>query len=337
MGNGMFRACVQSKIHLIQPGLFIIVPSICSVLAGTVPHGNFFAIALDESQFKGANREADYQLDPRIVEAWNWLLEQGIEYLLALIKPIGPVESIAFNEASIDIGIPADIWLKYTSRNMIPYYLEPLTKPAPLDSALHHARRARDQLLSLYSFISLVRRRTLGQHTTIRCPEDYINWRFHALYCPTGIRPRIDASDRAEEASAGPDPILEEASVLAKMQNSRIDDLTSQNEHLSNLLETLKARNAELSRDLAETLSQRDSLQIEYIRSLLAVKRTLGRARAAESYIAGLPFGDFTPQTPLPISDGSSSSSHSPSVSPVGSPATSRHSSVDPLGEIVKS
>ncbi|KAG9035415.1 hypothetical protein FS837_001926 [Tulasnella sp. UAMH 9824] len=310
------------------------VPSICSLLSGKIPHGNFFAIPLDESRFQDAAPDSEFRLDPRIIHAWDWLMEQGTDYLKALIKPIGPIESIAFTEASIDIGIPADTWLKYIGHKMIPYYLGPLTKPAPLDTALHHARRARDHLLSLYSFISLIRRRTLGQNTIIRCPEDYLNWRFHALYCPTGIRPRIDASDRAEEMSPYPDIAPEEAATLARMQFQRVEDLIAQNERSQGSLEALKLRNAELSRELAEAISQRDSLQIELGRSLSAVKRTLSRARAAESYIAKHHNSNLTPRDPLPLSNENTDSSHSSHSSPFITPSTSRHSSADPM-EIV--
>ncbi|KAG9023662.1 hypothetical protein FS837_005673, partial [Tulasnella sp. UAMH 9824] len=89
------------------------VPSICSVLAGGVPHGNFFAIPLDKSRFEEADPDSEFRLDPRIIHAWDWLMEQGVDYLRNLAKPIGPIESIAFAEASINIGIPTDTWLKY--------------------------------------------------------------------------------------------------------------------------------------------------------------------------------------------------------------------------------
>ncbi|KIO18600.1 hypothetical protein M407DRAFT_31738 [Tulasnella calospora MUT 4182] len=138
------------------------VPSICSVLSGA-SHGNFFAIALDETQFDNAESDDTFTLDPRIIHAWDWLMEQGVEYLRKIIEPVGPVKSLTFAEVTADLGIPADAWLKYLSKDMIPYYLGPLTTPAPLAPALHHARRAREHLLSLYLFISLIRRRTLGK------------------------------------------------------------------------------------------------------------------------------------------------------------------------------
>lgn len=292
-----------------------IVPSICSLLSGDVPRGNLFVISLDKCQFKNAKPDNDFGLDPCIIHGWDWEIEQGINYLQALIKPIGPIDSIAFTEASIDIGIPADTWLKYTSRNMIPYYLKPLTKPTPLDTALHHAQCACDQLLSPYSFISLVCQRTLGKNTIIHCPEDYLNWRFHALYCPMGIRPHIDVSERANNTNPYPDPIIEEATILTRMQNQHINDLTAQSEYLGSLREALKARNAELSCDLTKALSQWDIVQIKLGHSLSAVKCTLGQAQAMESYIAGLHIGDLMPHNLLSHSNDSTTSSHSPNCS----------------------
>ncbi|KAG9020005.1 hypothetical protein FS837_008694 [Tulasnella sp. UAMH 9824] len=307
------------------------VPSICSVLSGGVPHGNLFAIPLDGSQFEEADPDSEFRLDLRIIHGWDWQMDQGVEYLQNLIKPIGPVESIAFAEATIDIGIPTDTWLKYSSRNMIPYYLEPLTKPAPLDVTLHHARRACDQLLGLYSFISLIRRKTLGKNTLIRCPEDFLNWRFHALYCPTGIRPRIDASDYADEANPFSDAATKEAEELARMQDDRIRVLLDQCEHFRYLIDAYKAKNNDLSRDLAEALSQLSTLRIEHQRSLLAVKRTLGRAQAAEHALTSFQF--IMPQAPLPDSDGTSDSPQScdssPAISIISSSPSSANVGID--------
>ncbi|KIO20183.1 hypothetical protein M407DRAFT_11019 [Tulasnella calospora MUT 4182] len=96
------------------------VPSICSVLTGA-SHRNFFAISLNESQFKGADPDDTFTLDPRIIHTWDWLFEQGVEYLQDLVKPIGPIESLSFAEASDEIGIPINSWLKYLSKDMIPY------------------------------------------------------------------------------------------------------------------------------------------------------------------------------------------------------------------------
>ncbi|KIO21594.1 hypothetical protein M407DRAFT_28800 [Tulasnella calospora MUT 4182] len=301
------------------------IPSVCSVLAN-VPHGNFFAITLDESLFTDSDEDDTFVLDPRIIQAWDWLLEQAVDYLKELIQPIGPYGSASFAEASEEIGVPPDYWLHYLGENMIPHFIAPLHNSAPLGDAFHHARRAKNQLLSIYSFISLIRRRTLGKNCIIRCPEDYMNWRFHALYCTAGICPRLDASDRADDLNPYPDPVMEEASILAREQVQRNLELT---ERCSRLEALIQSQNAELSRQLAETTSEKEALQTELGRCKSALKRTLCRVRNAEEYIAALYDGGYV-QAPLPSSESESTNS-APQLSPITPSTPSSQSSVEAI------
>ncbi|KAG9045108.1 hypothetical protein FS837_007010 [Tulasnella sp. UAMH 9824] len=312
-GKGLSTLCDPAQLFLIEPGYFAIVPGVCTLLS-EVPHGNFFAVPLENSLRVSAGNSLEFLMDPRIIHTWDYQLDEGVKYLKKVIQPVGPYGSSGFCEASEEIGIPPQYWLVYLSEGIIPHYLAPLANKSSLETALHHAKRARDQLIGLYSFISLLRQRTIGKDTIFRCPEDNINWRFHTLYCQTGISPRMDVPERANESNPYLDPSQEEAGVLAHLQLQRVQDLNEQCRQLEEQLRAVQAQNAELSGDLAAVMSERGALLTEVGRSKRVLRRTLNRACGAENVLTVLHVADYRITGFLPGGSPASTPSTSSSI-----------------------
>lgn len=211
----------QNKLALIAPGLYAPVPQVCSEVI-TVPNGSLIALEPDSTRLipRGDNL---FILDPRITYGWHWVAEEGRRYLRDLVRHYYPLDSIPFADATGQIDVPVEAWKFYLDDQVANNLMNHLAVPRNSWEALSHARGAGNYIKRLYSFISLIRARTLRKPTLIRCPEDSPTWRQHALYCQASIRPRIADSVHAHELSPDVAIELDEAQALLRQANERAE------------------------------------------------------------------------------------------------------------------
>ncbi|KAG8994999.1 hypothetical protein FRB90_000290 [Tulasnella sp. 427] len=286
------------------------VPTTCSQL-DRVHHANFFAVTIDQDTVRPSSEDSElYVFDYRIAAAWNWMMVQGRLYLLYLIDEIGPYGSEAFYSATTEIDVPVDHWLPYLAGNAVDHYLGPLDVPGTFDSITHYARRARGHLLCMFSFISLIRRRTLGRSTTIQVPENDVEWRAHALSCSAAVRPRIDHSDFMDEIPAFAPVLRDEAHQVIREQLQRLhewEDTVGRKDQRINELEQqaaiVHAHNAILSRDLIEAVGEKNGLLTELGQAKAALKKTLGRLHLAHARLSAYSDDEFDHLIQLPLPD----------------------------------
>ncbi|KIO27144.1 hypothetical protein M407DRAFT_23559, partial [Tulasnella calospora MUT 4182] len=280
-------AAVTSRIPAITIEQLVAghVPTVCSVV-DWVNHGSFFAIPIDEEVIHDTPIADRFLLDVRITHAWDWMLNEGYNYLSDIVQPVGPYGSHSFVEATRQIGIAPELWLPYIGSGMVAHYIVPLAEPAALDDVIHYAKRAQHHLRHLYGFAGLLRKLIIGRNTILQCPENATNWKEHAVHCDADVLPLVD--DRDDDVSIEGDITLKEAKDLAVEQMLIAEELHEDMDTLQDQYDKLSRNFALLQKHLAEVVSEHDVLQTELGRAKSAVSRTLRRVRNAEDYITAL-------------------------------------------------
>lgn len=107
-----------NKLVLISPGLYTLVPSVCSLL-DYVHRGNFFTVTINEDLVYHTSHPDDFILNTHIVAAWDWMLNKARNYLANVVQPISPYSSNSFLNATCEIGIDPERWLPYIIIGMV--------------------------------------------------------------------------------------------------------------------------------------------------------------------------------------------------------------------------
>lgn len=296
---GTMNCCGHNKLLLISPGLYAPVPQVCSELF-FIPHGNLLALEISAARLSPCG-ENTFVLDPRITHGWHWMAEEGRRYLREVVRHFQPLDSIVFADATGQIDIPVEAWKYYLDDRVADNLMGHLAVPRNGWEAIAHARDAGNYVRRLYSFISLVRQRTLRKPTLIRCPEDANEWRQHALYCHASIRPRLADSDHAHQLSPDVALELDEAQLLIRRANERADEA----ERKLRELELKSAEDREQDQELRNATVLGKSYEIEARVAKQALAKTLQRYRDEKDWTTALEndsFGNWE-VSPIPSPD----------------------------------